>query len=72
MVTEMCNPISHNKFHHIIRDELAMQKVCARWVPHLLSDEHMHQWIAATIEFLTLYDREVEAFIQRIITADET
>ncbi len=46
-------------------------KVNAQWVPCQLSDEHMHQQMAATIEFLTLYDQEGEAIIQRIITGDK-
>ncbi len=49
-----------------------MPKVGVRCVLCLLSDEHMHQWMATMIKFLTLYDQESEAFVQCIVTSDET
>ena len=31
--------ISHEHVYHILTKELGMKKLCARWVPHLLSSD---------------------------------
>ncbi len=73
MVMEMCNPILCDTVHRTIKDKLAMRKVSMWWLSHQLSDEHTtHQGITAMIEFLTLYDWEGKAFVQCIVTGDET
>ena len=34
-----CNPLSHGTITEIIRERLALRKICTRWVPKLLTDE---------------------------------
>jgi histone-lysine N-methyltransferase SETMAR len=49
-----------------------MNKVCARWVPRLLTDENKATRVDASREFLRRYVRDGERFLRRIITTDET
>ncbi len=66
MATEMCNLISCDIVHHIVKDKLIIQKVSVRWMSCQLSHKLICQDMAA-IEFLTLYDWKGEAFIQCIV-----
>lgn len=68
----MCNLISKSTIHRILREELGVWKVCARWVPRMLFEEHKALHIAAAIEFLSQYADEGESMLDRIITGDET
>ncbi len=43
MAMEMRNPILCNTIYRIVKDELAMRKISALWVPYQLSDEHINQ-----------------------------
>ncbi len=56
----------------IIHEELNFHKVCARWVPRLLSDDHKGQRFEASLSFLQRYSREGPKFLEKIITGDET
>ena len=48
MIDEILNEldISHGSVHKIIADHLKFHEICARWVPHLLTEErkevHLH------------------------------
>lgn len=52
--------------------DLNMRKVCARWVPRLLTDVQKAQRVTSSMEFLTRCDEEGDRFLDRIITQDET
>lgn len=69
---EMCNPVSRMTIDRIVKEELHFRKVCARWVPRELTTDHKNNRMAAAIEFLTRYQEEGEAMLDRIITGDET
>ena len=58
--------------HHIIHDELKFQKVCARWVPNRLTPEMKERCVDACQELLRRYEADGEAFLQRIVTGDES
>ena len=49
-----------------------MSKVCARWVPRLLTDEMKQNRLATSIENLRMIKEDYELFLSRIITGDET
>jgi len=66
-----CNHLSHGTIVKIIHEELEMSKVCARWVPKLLTDEHKKNRMAAAIDLLSLYCEEGEKLFDRIVTGDE-
>jgi len=58
--------------HHIIHDKLKFPKVCARWVPKRLTPEMKEIRGDACQELLRRYEVDGEAFLQRIVTGDET
>ncbi len=66
-----CDPISHGTICKIIQDELEMSKVCARWVPKLLTSEHTEKRMGAALAFLSRYWEEGESLVDRIVTGDE-
>jgi len=64
--------ISVGSAHHIIHDELRFQKVCARWVPKRLTPEVKERRFNECQELLRRYEADGEAFLQRIVTGDES
>lgn len=58
--------------HDIIINELNMTKVCARWVPRLLTSQQKLQRVADSRAFLKQYRQLGDRFLESIITADET
>jgi len=62
---------SLNTVHRLIADELNMSKVSAGWVPRLLTDDKLRR-LSASQEFVKIYRKEGENFLNRIITTDET
>ena len=44
-------------------DELKFRKLCARWVPKMLTEEHKLKWQASTLDFLTRYGEEGDNFL---------
>jgi len=58
--------------HHIIHDKMKFRKVCARWVPKRLTPEMKERHVSACQELLCHYEADGEAFLQRIITGDES
>lgn len=63
--------ISKSATQRTLSDELSMSRVCARWVPRLLTAEEMNRRVAASINFLARHRRDAN-FLQKIITMDET
>ncbi|XP_061193231.1 protein GVQW3-like [Saccostrea echinata] len=64
--------ISTSTAHEIITKALGFEKVCARWVPKLLSADEKNRRVLASEEFLRRWKNEGELFLNRIITTDET
>lgn len=56
----------------IVRTDLGFRKVCARWVPHELTEEYKNRRMAAALDFLARYEAEGELMLSRIVTGDET
>ena len=48
------------------------QKISARWVPRLLSDQQETARVQISETLLARYEEEGDAFIHRIVTCDET
>jgi len=51
---------------------LEYRKVCARWVPRMLTQEHKEHRMQVCQELLNQYEAEGDSFLDRIITGDET
>lgn len=64
--------ISRASLHRIISDDLSLSKVCARWVPRLLSERHKEQRVDAALQFQQFFDDEGDGLFNRIVTGDET
>ena len=64
--------ISVRSAHHIIHDDLKSRKVCARWVPKRLTPEMKERRVDACQELLRQHEADGEAFLQRIVTGDES
>jgi len=64
--------ISHGSAYDIIHNRLGFHKVCARWVPKQLTEEHRNNRVTICQRLLDRYANEGEAFLTRIVTRDET
>jgi len=62
--------ISKERVGHIIC-VLGFRKVCARWVPHMLSDEVKAERVRISRELLEHFEKEGEVFLKNIITGDK-
>ncbi|PNF23534.1 hypothetical protein B7P43_G05594, partial [Cryptotermes secundus] len=62
--------LAHTAVLHILKECLGMTKTASRWVPHDLTE--VQKWLRydAARNHLERYEREVEAFLPRIITLD--
>ena len=64
--------VSYGSVHSILRNQLKMSKVHARWVPRLLKNAEKERRVQDSMSFLRQYERHGDAFLDRIITTDET
>ena len=64
--------ISEGSVWDILHNHLLKRKKCARWVPHLLTDEQKTSRISLANAHLCRYQREGDGFLRRIVTGDET
>lgn len=64
--------VSAATLHRIVTENLGYNKICARWVPHMLTAEHKQQRVDCARMFLEEHEAEGDEFLDAIITADET
>lgn len=64
--------ISYERVVHILHNELGMKKMCARWVPHLLSSEQKRIRARTSADNLELFKKNPVDFKRRFVTMDET
>lgn len=64
--------ISKERAGNILNNILGMHKLCARWVPRLLTPEQKLRRKIASSENLALYQRNPNEFLRRFVTMDET
>jgi len=57
--------ISRSLLHEIVSDELGLRKLCARWVPKMLTEEHKLKRQPSALDFLTRYSEEGDNFLSR-------
>ena len=58
--------------HRILHDHLGMAKVCARWIPKLLSPQQKMDRVRICEELLELFDEDPDGFYPRLVTGDES
>ncbi len=74
-ITDLCEKfpsVSRGTMFEIVRNCFGYRKLCARWVPKELTDFHRKTRMAASLKFLMRYHEEGNAFLDRIVTCDET
>ena len=64
--------MGYGTVHRIIKEELRMSRLSARWVPRLLKDYEMERRVKDSTSFLRRFAKEGDHFLNRIITTDET
>ncbi|KAL4142110.1 hypothetical protein QTP88_004631 [Uroleucon formosanum] len=64
--------IFRSLLHEIVSIKLNFRKLCARWVPKILTDEHRVKRQGSALQFLSRYEEEGDKFLSRIVTGDET
>ena len=62
--------ISWSLLHKIVSDKFKFQKLCANWVPKMLTEENELKRQASTLNFLT-YGEEGEIFLSYVVTGNE-
>ena len=56
----------------ILRERLGLREICARWVPHLLTDEQKQSRIRLASQVIEKYDKCDPRRLEEIVTGDET
>lgn len=64
--------ISKDTAHHILTDTLGKRKICAKWVPHILTEEQRQCRMTTCAAHLRKFRREGRNFLRRIVACDET
>ena len=70
-IAEICD-LKRTTVHDILTEHFGMQRVSARWVPRLLTDENKERRVSTSRAFLRKWKTGGDAFLDRIITSDET
>lgn len=63
---------SHGLAYELMHDRLNFRKVCARWVPRQLTEEHRRIRMGLSLQHLSRYTVEGENMLNRIVTGDES
>ena len=73
MNRELCTElnISFNALETMVAT-LEICKVCARWVPRMLTQEHKEHHVQVCQDLLNQYEAVDDSFLDRIIPGDET
>jgi hypothetical protein len=64
--------ISKERVGHIVHEYFDMQKLCAKWLPHLLTIDQNQQRVDDSEQCLAIFNRNKDEFFRRYITMDET
>jgi hypothetical protein len=64
--------ISKKRFEHIVHEYLDMPKLCAKWVPHVLTSDQIQQRVDDLEQCLAIFNRNKDEFFCRYITKDVT
>ena len=67
-----CTGISEGSVQTILKKRLDLRMVCARWVPHLLTEKQKTQCLKCARELLKTYKGCNSRVISNLLTGDET
>lgn len=60
--------VSRSAVHRILTEKLKYRKVCARWVPRMLTEDHKRQRVDSSRAFLQRFAAEQDNFLDSIVT----
>jgi hypothetical protein len=60
--------ISRSLLDEIVSDKLRFRKLCSRWLPKMLTDEHKTKRQASALTSLTRYNEQGDDFLSCIVT----
>lgn len=63
--------VSESTIQRILPEKWEYRKVCAKWVPRILTEEHKRQNVEAGCEFLERSGDERDDFLNSIVTGDK-
>jgi hypothetical protein len=46
--------VSKSTIHEAVTEKLGYRKLCTRWVPKMLTDDHKTKWMGSVLKFLTI------------------
>jgi hypothetical protein len=64
--------VSKTTIHEAVLEKLGYRKLCANWLPKMLTDYHKTKRMGSALKFLTRYAQEGYEFLESIVTGDET
>jgi histone-lysine N-methyltransferase SETMAR len=64
--------MSKTTIHEAVREKLGYKKLCARWLPKILTDDHKTKRMGSVLKFLTRYAQVEDEFLESVVTGDET
>lgn len=70
LLSEECG-ISVGSVSTILHEHLQLRKICARWVPHMLSQEQKQERVRCSREFLEQFAGQSNRRLSDIVTGDE-
>ena len=64
--------VSKTTIHEDVTEKLGYRKLCARWVPKMLTDNHKMKQMGSALKFLICCTQEGDEFLDSIVTGDGT
>ena len=64
--------LSKSSVFRILKDKLNYSKICARWVPHMLTEAKKECRLMFCSNLVNMVDNNKDLFMQRVVTGDET
>jgi len=64
--------VSKTTIQEAVTGKLGYRKLCAFWVPKMLTDDHKTKWMGSALKFLIYYAQEGDEFLDSVVTGDET
>ncbi|KAJ4435712.1 hypothetical protein ANN_18328 [Periplaneta americana] len=63
--------MSRSVLYKIVTDRLQYRKLCSRWVPKMLTEEHKTKRASSALSFLTRYSEQGNEFLDHFVTGDK-
>ncbi|GFX69177.1 HTH_48 domain-containing protein [Trichonephila clavipes] len=64
--------VSRSVLYEIVSERLNYRKLCSRWVPKILTDEHKTKSLGSALSSLERCSNEGDDFLSHIVSGDET